>query len=59
MFTILEFFDVAHSPSVCQHGEDSVLVNVGVTFAQTFRAILVGVTKTIIGIVAPFAALCV
>ena len=50
---------VAHSPSVCQHGEESVLVNVVVTFAQTFRAILVGGTKTIVGIVAPSAALCV
>ena len=59
MFTILEFFDVAHAPSVCQHGEKSVLANVVVTFAQTFRAILVGGTKTIVGIVAPSAALCV
>ncbi len=35
-----------------QHGEESVLVNVVVTFAQTFRAILVGGTKTVVGLAA-------
>ena len=34
------------APSVCQHGEEIVLVNVVVTFAQTFRAILVGGTSS-------------
>ena len=38
--------------SVCQHGEEGVLVNVVVTFAQTFRAILVGGTKTVVGLAA-------
>ena len=38
--------------SVFQHGEESVLVNVVVTFAQTFRAILVGGTKTVVGLAA-------
>ncbi len=38
--------------SVCQHGEESVLVTVVVTFAQTFRAILVGGTKTVVGLAA-------
>ena len=38
--------------SVCQHGEESVLVNVVVMFAQTFRAILVGGTKTVVGLAA-------
>ena len=40
------------APSVCQHGEKSVLVNVVVPFAQTFRAILVGGTKTVVGFAA-------
>ena len=42
----------ATTSSVCQHGEESVLVNVVVTFAQTFRAILVSGTKTVVGLAA-------
>ena len=38
--------------SVCEHGEESVLVNIVVTFAQTFRAILIGGTKTVVGLAA-------
>ena len=38
------------APSFCQHGEESVLVIVVVTFAQTVRAILVGGTKTVVGV---------
>ena len=38
--------------SVCEHGEESVLVNVVVTFAQTIRAIIVGGTKTVVGLAA-------
>ena len=38
--------------SVCQQGEESVLVNVVVTFAQTFRAMLVSGTKTLVGLAA-------
>ena len=38
-----------NAPCVCQHGGESVLVNVFVMFAQTFRAIRVGGTKTVVG----------
>ena len=40
------------APSVFQHCQERVLVNVVVTFAQTFRAILVGGTKTVVGLAA-------
>ena len=40
------------APSVCQHGDESVFVNVVGTFAQTFRAILVSGTKTVVGLAA-------
>ncbi len=38
--------------SVSQHAEESVIVNAVVMFAQTFRAILVGGTKTVVGLAA-------
>ena len=40
--------DSATATTICQNGEERVLVNVVVTFAEAFRAVLVGSAEAVV-----------
>ena len=44
--------DPATATTICQNGEERVLVNVVVTFAEAFRAVLVGSAEAVVRLAA-------